>query len=311
MIKHSPEWLNHIAEIYARGVQRRPILDINKQKFIDSLRASANCPYIPGKSFYYDDSNFFEIYPEVIARLDDEGYYVTGYHPWDSTKDHVERLSSSRVKKMLKFYGWLDDNGDLKPVEYKTNSTGFRDMHFTDEPGILCFGDSMTFGTGLNIEDTWPKQLQKITGQKTWNLGVSGLSLEPAVAYLCTYLEEDLPNVTGIIVQEAPLGMTFKARYAPNDDLFHFSTWHSKHITENVDDQQKSQIINDAVDTSFFQKTMLHKLLELYAASKNVPFVRVNINDIKPTDWARDLKHKGAKSQHGIAELVKERFFAK
>jgi len=47
----------------------------------------------------------------------------------------------------------------------KINSDGFRDREFSihkprDAFRIIALGDSMTFGLGLDIEDTWPKQLE-------------------------------------------------------------------------------------------------------------------------------------------------------
>ncbi len=50
---------------------------------------------------------------------------------------------------------------------FKINSLGFRDYEFkpVKEKGtfrILCIGDSVTFGIGLDLEDTFPKQLERI-----------------------------------------------------------------------------------------------------------------------------------------------------
>ena len=52
-----------------------------------------------------------------------------------------------------------------------TNSQGIRDSDYSREPArqvtrIIALGDSQTFGNGLAIEDTWPKQLErKLNGQ--------------------------------------------------------------------------------------------------------------------------------------------------
>ena len=62
---------------------------------------------------------------------------------------------------------WLDLNQQAythdKPV--KTNSVGIRDSEYASvsTPGvyrILALGDSQTFGNGLELADTWPKQLE-------------------------------------------------------------------------------------------------------------------------------------------------------
>jgi hypothetical protein len=49
----------------------------------------------------------------------------------------------------------------------RTNSIGIRDIEYTPQAPdnvyrILALGDSQTFGNGLNLADTWPKQLELI-----------------------------------------------------------------------------------------------------------------------------------------------------
>jgi hypothetical protein len=49
----------------------------------------------------------------------------------------------------------------------KTNSYGLRDHEFPMTPDaetfrILCLGDSLTFGAGVRLEDTYPKQLESL-----------------------------------------------------------------------------------------------------------------------------------------------------
>jgi len=53
----------------------------------------------------------------------------------------------------------------LPVTTIKINSDGFRDREFSIQKPkgtyrIIALGDSMTFDWGLNIEDTWPKQLE-------------------------------------------------------------------------------------------------------------------------------------------------------
>ena len=54
-------------------------------------------------------------------------------------------------------------------VTVTTNSLGFRDLEFTVEkrPGelrILTVGDSFTFGSGVQLEDSWPQVLERLLG---------------------------------------------------------------------------------------------------------------------------------------------------
>ncbi len=74
-------------------------------------------------------------------------------------------------------------------VEYKINSFGIRDYpDHTNELNsekfkIAAVGDSFTFGLGVNLKDTWPKQLEQMLyskygkGFKVYNFGVMGYDL--------------------------------------------------------------------------------------------------------------------------------------
>lgn len=57
-----------------------------------------------------------------------------------------------------------------EPVDI--NSQGIRDAEYSSTPGmqvtrILALGDSQTFGNGLTLADTWPKQLERELNDRT------------------------------------------------------------------------------------------------------------------------------------------------
>lgn len=71
-------------------------------------------------------------------------------------------ISHPRRRYALKPYF----KGKTYDQAYKINSCGFRDYEYPqlrmpDTIRILAVGDSCTFGTGLRLEDTYPKQLEK------------------------------------------------------------------------------------------------------------------------------------------------------
>jgi lysophospholipase L1-like esterase len=62
----------------------------------------------------------------------------------------------------------------LQPTIVKINSDGFRDRDFsikknTNTFRIIALGDSFTFGWGLNLTDTWPKQLENKLNERIKN----------------------------------------------------------------------------------------------------------------------------------------------
>lgn len=80
----------------------------------------------------------------------------------------------------------------LPRTEICINSAGFRDYEISLEPGkarIMMFGDSFTFGVGINQEDTIPKKVEEFLrgdgiGYEVLNLGIPGSNLEDQVSFL-------------------------------------------------------------------------------------------------------------------------------
>lgn len=66
-------------------------------------------------------------------------------------------------------------------VTYTVNSVGLRAPELTTidwSQCIVCFGCSMTFGTGVSDLDTWPQQLSQQLGVHTVNMGQPGGSVQ-------------------------------------------------------------------------------------------------------------------------------------
>lgn len=84
--------------------------------------------------------------------------------------------------------GWADSLG-VPPFKVNINEKGFRDNSFTEEKPedtirIMIFGDSITFGRGVNQSDTYPKVVEKKLNNyfkqdiQVINAGVSGYGMK-------------------------------------------------------------------------------------------------------------------------------------
>jgi hypothetical protein len=89
----------------------------------------------------------------------------------DSLKDLLNNLRTQG-----RDWPWRD-----RWIRYTVNSQGYRAPEFDQinwSESILCFGCSMTFGIGVDDSDTWPSQLEEITGIPAVNLGIGGGSIQ-------------------------------------------------------------------------------------------------------------------------------------
>lgn len=268
-------------------------INITKDLFTKSLRASSTCPYIvstPGSVGH--------------PTLTEDGYYITPYQPGDSPEYHAS-IQSRRQRNMRRHMGWEDEHGNITEIEYKTNRNGFRDEHFSDQSGIACFGCSNTFGTGLNLDQTWPAWLQKMTGTKTWNLGTPALSLEIVTYYALNWLDEDLPNLEGIAVFAPPQGRTLRVNQTGSDWL-RFSRMRDFVEREDTPIDLAENLLDAVIATSVVHDHLCIKALEFIAKAKNIPFALVKTDDIRPIDWARDMQHRGPDTMRNVAAFVKQ-----
>jgi hypothetical protein len=83
-------------------------------------------------------------------------------------------------------------------VSYSTDNHGFRYVPASitgNRPIICCLGGSMTFGHGLNDEDTFPNRLAEYSGGDIWNLGVQGYATDQSWIQLKRVMIDLQPDV--------------------------------------------------------------------------------------------------------------------
>jgi lysophospholipase L1-like esterase len=104
----------------------------------------------------------FKFEPRGRARFGGKTYRLS------ENKDLVyELLPNSKVK--------------IQDLEVKINSTGFRDKEFEvpdqTRTRIICVGDSITYGWGISLEDTYHKRLEALLNDRGHDVDIMGLGV--------------------------------------------------------------------------------------------------------------------------------------
>ena len=118
-------------------------------------------------------------------------YSTDSQENWEKNQQRQEEIESS---------GWLDYE-----ITYDFNSYGFRNKEFVpEEDAIIILGDSLSFGTGLPREMTWPDMIEKRTGRTVFNLSLPMLSLDSSFRILYTWLAT-LKSKTVLMLENSPI----------------------------------------------------------------------------------------------------------
>jgi hypothetical protein len=211
----------------------------------------------------------------------------------DSEENYLKNIQNPKKRQRLQDLGFLD-----VPILYRFNSHGFRGAEFDQPIDIVCFGCSFTMGTGLHEQDTWPSQLQQLSGKIVANLGHAGSSNDTAFRLAEYYLkllkpkyavwqQTDIHRIE-LLDEHIPVSLNIIATDAQNPcaDDYYFKTWTSSPV---------NQKLNALKNTLAFEQ--LCDSLKI----KSIIFPRKNMLD---NYSARDLMHPGVESCKKLAKQV-------
>jgi hypothetical protein len=195
-----------------------------------------------------------------------------------------QNLKNPVTRAKLEQHGWIDQQGNAVPLEYKFNSQGFRCDNFDNRPAGIALGCSHTMGIGNHLKDTWPQQLSKMMNFPIWNLGVGGSSLDTAFRMLTHYIDT--------------LNTKFVVMWIPN--MHRFEYFDSNVNVINVLAPQVDKELESRFFKSWFgndQNSDFNHLKNMYAIQwlcsvNGVPLYCLQGSQLY-TPTARDLSHYG------------------
>lgn len=223
---------------------------------------------------------------------------------WDTSDNqpwYLKNIQNPEAYQQLSDLGFLNTQ-----VDYRYNSHGFRTEEFDRQFDVVCFGCSFTMGTGVHSKDTWPGQLQSLTGLEIANLGHAGSSNDTAVRFALHYLpllrpryavwlQTDMHRIE-LIDESYPMSLNILASDTANpcaDDFF-IKTWFTS-VTNQQLNLQKNTLAFEHLCNSL--------------GIRSIVLPRDNSMDRRfPYGGARDLLHPGVDVYKTLAQKIKTIF---
>jgi lysophospholipase L1-like esterase len=215
---------------------------------------------------------------------------------WDTSDSEMTYLKNIQDSVRLNRLQELDFYN--VPIQYQFNSHGFRSAEFDHPAEIVCFGCSFTMGTGVHAQDTWPSQLQLLTGLTVANLGHAGSSNDTAFRLANHYLKWLKPKYA--IWQQIDmhrlellddlrlesLNILATDTHNPCADDYYVKTWFSSPSNQELNLLKNTMALKQLCDSLQIQLIVVPR--------KNIP----------KDHSARDLMHPGAAAYKTLAKQV-------
>ncbi len=165
-----------------------------------------------------------------------------------------------------------------------------------EDPVILAFGDSLTFGTGAATELSYPAQLERLVSRRVVNAGVPGEDTERGLARLPLVLEEIRPSLVILCHGANDLNQGFG----------------ELQVSENIREMIRivHQFRAHVVLVGIPYPTLFTSKPPFYAkvsAEFNIPFDRDTVADVLADPSLKsDLLHPNARGYGRIAKAIAE-----
>lgn len=216
---------------------------------------------------------------------------------WDHF-DSQERFTENKRTKydLLVKNNWLE-----KKISYSYNSEGFRSEEFdADTDSILFLGCSLTFGTGLPLEETYNYNISKKLGLKFFNLALGGTSNDTAFRFGYHYIPLLKPKIVVLASPEKT-----RLELCDAGTIYYYR---SQMKVYQMDTFYKKWLLDDVNSTLNQQKNIL--AIENLCLKENIKFVHFDapsmflIDNVVEDDYARDLVHPGTATHSIISEKL-------
>lgn len=295
------EYLQHLADVL---LNNNPIHMMGADSDTQEHTVSVSLSRAIAQAVWFNNTAMSELTPDTTP-----GPVVLNWTGSDNQSAYERHCADPITNNKLKAGGWTDSN-----IRYELNSEGWRSAgcaeYDVDEPCLIALGCSFTFGTGLNLDQTWSAKVADQLGLRLVNLGMPGHSLDLSTAWL-TINQHRLRDPRAVIICEPPPG---RMSWVTHNHIMSMSYGHTllRMVRGSAETPVSSLgayewLINNLKINSAISYYKNSSVARLWASQRTIPFMHFNgLDDTVPTSLARDLSHHGEPWHDAIANSILE-----
>jgi hypothetical protein len=225
------------------------------------------------------------------------------WYSTDTQDLYNQNLQNPTTFNTLKENNWID-----KTICYRFNSHGFRTDEFITKRNFITLGCSLTQGTGLCEEQTWPAMVSEQLGIAVWNLGVAGASNDTCYRIANYYIPLLRPEFVVMLAPDTQRMEVFSKDRRDWPHPVNFANdrqdkegWFMK---EWVSDERNLEIYSEKIA----------KAIAYVCVQQGIDFYYYQDAWVKNTCWwtknndynsrARDLQHPGEEINSNLARII-------
>lgn len=194
-----------------------------------------------------------------------------------------------------------------KRVFYHRNSFGHRSKEITEleKDFVLFLGCSITVGSAVKLEETFPYLVSKKLNIDYYNLAVEGAGYDLISFNLGSWFKHIQFKPKAVIIKWPQTVRTFRQH---NNDVVPLGPWTCKSDIGDRITSQEWKNFESVIATDYFDhySTIIKNTVIPLLKSQNIKVIEVE--NIDPVDYGRDLKHPGSETHDLFSRNILKSF---
>lgn len=188
-------------------------------------------------------------------------------------------------------------------VFYDRNSCGHRskEIENLDKEFLLFVGCSITVGSAVALEETFPNLVSNELKTDYYNLAVEGAGYDLIAYNITNWFKNIKRKPSAVIIKWPQLYRTFRIN---GNDVIPIGPWNCKKDIGKAITEEQWKAFESVTQTDYFSHygKIVKDSVEALLAFQNIKVITVE--DIDTVDFGRDLKHPGSKTHSLFASNI-------